>query len=369
MDGRRDRVRRGPTDGGDRCGTGSRQHRQEPGHRDDGGGRRAGRSAGELPARALQRARGSARAPSTTSVRRSTTACRATRSGTHARSRGRTAHPRTPRARDGPPARSSASCTSEPPSSPRRNRPRPRSGPRTRSAPLPGRADSPPPPNRSWCCSIAWPHGPNHGSSGCRDASADRGVRLELLPFPRVGAARLVQDPGRHVDLADVVQQRGPPEPVAVWLREPQLARDEIREGPHPLAVSAGLPVVGRERGDEREDLLGGPGGLGIHARDRAPPGSAAPAGERCPRPAPSRSGTAPGRGTRARVGTGPRAAGSASRDAPRSRWRASRSRPGRGTRGSERCRSASARRGRTRTRWRPRPRRGRAPTWHATRS
>ena len=24
----------------------------------------------------------------------------------------------------------------------------------------------PPPPNRSWCCSIAWPHGPSHGSSG-----------------------------------------------------------------------------------------------------------------------------------------------------------------------------------------------------------
>ena len=101
----------------------------------------------------------------------------------------------------------------------------------------------------------------------------------------------------------------------------------------------AGLPIVCRERGHEREDLARPPERAPDPRRAHAPHGCGVPAGGCCPRRAPSRSGTARGPGRRGRVGRAPRAAGSACRDARRSPWRPSTSRRDRGPTGPPRAR------------------------------
>jgi hypothetical protein len=68
------------------------------------------------------------------------------------------------------------------------------------------------------------------------------------------------------VDLADVVEERCPPESVPIRLRKPELPREEVGERSDALAVSPGLPIVCRERGHEREDLGRRSGGFRIHA-------------------------------------------------------------------------------------------------------
>ena len=124
----------------------------------------------------------------------------------------------------------------------------------------------PPPPNRSWCCSIAWPHAPSHGSSGSAMRAPIAGCAWSCshsLASGRPGLFRIRAGTWILPMSCNSAAQRSR---SRSWRREPQLARDEVRERPHPLAVSAGLPVMGRERGDEREDLLGSPNGLRIDA-------------------------------------------------------------------------------------------------------
>ena len=62
------------------------------------------------------------------------------------------------------------------------------------------------------------------------------------------------------------MQERRPPQPIAIVLRQAELRRHEVGERPHPLAVAAGLAVVRGQRRDEPQDLLGRAGGSGIHA-------------------------------------------------------------------------------------------------------
>ncbi len=94
---------------------------------------------------------------------------------------------------------------------------------------------------------------PGHERCG-QVGSGDRVVPQELpLLVRRLG--RLVQQLGRDRQLPDVVQERGPPQPVAAGLRHPELDREQLGEQAHPLRVTAGGAVVVVERGDEDEDL------------------------------------------------------------------------------------------------------------------
>lgn len=74
----------------------------------------------------------------------------------------------------------------------------------------------------------------------------------------RVGElAFLVQDLGRHRQLADVMQQHTPAQPVHVPLGQPHLAADQLGMGPHTLGVASGEAFVSSELGDERDGMLG----------------------------------------------------------------------------------------------------------------
>ena len=75
---------------------------------------------------------------------------------------------------------------------------------------------------------------------------------MEGGPFLLGGAAVLVDDLHRHVDLADVVQQRGPTEAVHVVSAEAQLVADQRGVGLDPLTVGAGACVV---RGEGRHQV------------------------------------------------------------------------------------------------------------------
>ena len=78
------------------------------------------------------------------------------------------------------------------------------------------------------------------------------------LPLGRVQRGRLVEDPRRHVDLAEVVQQGGPAQAVAGVLRQMQLLREDVGEDPDPFGVTAGAPVVRAQRRQQSEDACRG---------------------------------------------------------------------------------------------------------------
>jgi len=81
------------------------------------------------------------------------------------------------------------------------------------------------------------------------------GVRLEQHPLGLGGLARLVQQGGRHVQLADVVQDRGPPQQVTVPRGDAHLFGQQVGEHPDALGVPAGGAVVDAQRGHQRQDL------------------------------------------------------------------------------------------------------------------
>ena len=85
-------------------------------------------------------------------------------------------------------------------------------------------------------------------------------VRLDQPPLARVERPRLVQHLGRDGDLAHVVEQGGPAQPVPVGGRQPHLLGQEVGVGPHPFRVPPGEPVVG---GQGRHQLQGLARGLG----------------------------------------------------------------------------------------------------------
>ena len=67
------------------------------------------------------------------------------------------------------------------------------------------------------------------------------------------------------MQLADVVQQGCPAELGGVLRGQAELLADQRRVGLDPLGVTAGEVVVGTDRGDEAQDLVG-VAHLGVHA-------------------------------------------------------------------------------------------------------
>jgi hypothetical protein len=67
----------------------------------------------------------------------------------------------------------------------------------------------------------------------------------------------VVEQPRRDRQLADVVEQRRPAQPVAVLGRQVSFLGDEVGQRLDALGMPAGPPVVLPERHDEREHALG----------------------------------------------------------------------------------------------------------------
>ncbi len=87
-----------------------------------------------------------------------------------------------------------------------------------------------------------------------REPGADRRMEPQRLPFPFGRLSRLAQQLRRHLELADVVDQRRPAQPVAGGGGQLHLGGDHVGEDPHPLAVPPGHPIVTGQRRHERED-------------------------------------------------------------------------------------------------------------------
>ena len=86
---------------------------------------------------------------------------------------------------------------------------------------------------------------------------------LELLVCE---LALLVQDLRGNLDLADVVQQRGPAQTLQRVLAQVHLLTDHLGVRPDPLRVPTGESVVGVECGHEHQQALGCLGrGLSLH--------------------------------------------------------------------------------------------------------
>ena len=91
-----------------------------------------------------------------------------------------------------------------------------------------------------------------------------------------------------HGQLADVVEQGRPPQPVTVGEGEVELVGDHVREGPDPFGVTTRFAVVTAKRGRQGKDLLGdrrgdrGAGAVAGHVRPGPAlevPGQARPPG------------------------------------------------------------------------------------------
>ena len=59
-----------------------------------------------------------------------------------------------------------------------------------------------------------------------------------------------------HRELADVVKEGGPAEPVPIGLGKPHFVGDHVGKRPDTFRVPTGLPVVTAERSCKRQDLL-----------------------------------------------------------------------------------------------------------------
>ncbi len=95
------------------------------------------------------------------------------------------------------------------------------------------------------------------GGQRCSELGAHLGVQLddgELFVGQR---ARLVEDLRRHAQLADVVDERRPAQPIEFTPGEPHLLADHLGVCPHSLRVTAGDPVVAAQRCDEVEQVFG----------------------------------------------------------------------------------------------------------------
>ena len=87
------------------------------------------------------------------------------------------------------------------------------------------------------------------------EAGAGRRVTGEDRPLLRVGATLEVEDLGGHGDLAEVVEQRRPPELLQLLLVEADLGPDQLGVGADAFGVAAGQTVVAAQGGDHRHDL------------------------------------------------------------------------------------------------------------------
>ncbi len=97
-----------------------------------------------------------------------------------------------------------------------------------------------------------------------REPRADLRVHAQPAPFRGCRLRGLAKQASRHVELADVVDQGGPAQPVAVGFRQLHLLRDHVGEHAYPIGVPPGHPVVLRERSHQREDRHGRLGRLGF---------------------------------------------------------------------------------------------------------
>ena len=76
-----------------------------------------------------------------------------------------------------------------------------------------------------------------------------------LQPLVLVERAGLVEQVPRHLELADVVEERRPAEQIAVSLRDTELGGEKFAVGAHAFAVSAREAAVLLKRrrvGDDR---------------------------------------------------------------------------------------------------------------------
>ena len=87
------------------------------------------------------------------------------------------------------------------------------------------------------------------------EASAGRRVARKDRPLLGVGPALQVEDLGGHGDLAEVVEQRRPPELLQLLLVEADLGSDQLGVGADAFGVTASQTVVAAEGGDHRHDL------------------------------------------------------------------------------------------------------------------
>ena len=92
----------------------------------------------------------------------------------------------------------------------------------------------------------------------CRQLGAELGVQLDRLELFVGQLPRLVQDRRVDAQLADVVHQPGPSQPIELDAGEPHLLADHLRVGAHTFRVTAGEPVVVAQRADQFEQPLGG---------------------------------------------------------------------------------------------------------------
>ena len=92
------------------------------------------------------------------------------------------------------------------------------------------------------------------------------------LPLSIVELPGLVQDPRRYGQLADVMQQRGPAQPIPVFGGKLHLLGQKIGEDSNSFRMTPRPAVVRLKRGCQREDPLGRPGfRLGV-GTDRCQP-------------------------------------------------------------------------------------------------
>ena len=115
------------------------------------------------------------------------------------------------------------------------------------------------------------------------------GVLADQVPLDGYERGRLVEHGRGHADLAEVMQQRRPAQPVARRLRQVQLGGQNVGEDPDPLGVSAGPPVMGAQAGQQAEDA--GRGLTGSLAGTIARPLGEDPGVPGCPREPVARRG------------------------------------------------------------------------------
>ena len=87
----------------------------------------------------------------------------------------------------------------------------------------------------------------------CDELCAERRVAAEDSPLVLGGAAALGENLARHLELADVMQKRGPVQEVELVARQSELLADQDGVRTYPLAVAARQPVVDVQRRDQLE--------------------------------------------------------------------------------------------------------------------
>ena len=81
-------------------------------------------------------------------------------------------------------------------------------------------------------------------------------MAMQHLPFLCIRGAGLIEQGDRHLELADVVQQRRPAQPRLPGFIDLQLVGDEVGEDPHALGMPAGRLVVDAQREHKLDDRL-----------------------------------------------------------------------------------------------------------------